>query len=91
MLSRVSRVRLCNPKDCSPPGSFVHGILQERILQWVAIPFSRGSPQPMDGTCVSKTSRIGKGVLYHCTTWEVHVNEYILDKHWKETASSVAS
>ena len=34
---------LCNPIDCSPPGSSVHGILQARILEWVTIPFSRGS------------------------------------------------
>ena len=34
---------LCNPMDCSPLGSSVHGILQARILEWVAIPFSRGS------------------------------------------------
>ena len=37
------RVRLCNPADCSLPGSSVHGILQARILEWVAIPFSRES------------------------------------------------
>ena len=36
---------LCDPIDCSPPGSSVHGILQARILDWVAIPFSRGSSQ----------------------------------------------
>ena len=41
---------LCNPRDCSPPGSSVHGILQGRILEWVAIPFSRGSSQPTDHT-----------------------------------------
>ena len=35
---------LCNPMDCSPPASPVHGILQARILEWVTIPFSRGSP-----------------------------------------------
>ena len=34
---------LCNPVDCSPPSFSVHGILQARILEWVAIPFSRGS------------------------------------------------
>ena len=34
---------LCNPMDCSPPGSSVHGISQARILEWVSIPFSRGS------------------------------------------------
>ena len=36
---------LCDPMDCSPPGSSVHGILQERILEWVTMPFSWGSPQ----------------------------------------------
>ena len=37
---------LCDPVDCSPPGSSVHGILQARIVEWVAIPFSRGSSRP---------------------------------------------
>ena len=37
---------LCNPMDCSPPGSSVHGIPQTRILEWVAIPFSRGPSWP---------------------------------------------
>ena len=50
----LSRVQLfVTPMDCSPPGSFVHGILQARILEWVAIPFSRGSSQPKDQTQVS--------------------------------------
>ena len=39
---------LCNPVDCSLPGSSVHGILLARILEWAAIPFSRGSSQPVD-------------------------------------------
>ena len=39
---------LCDPTDYSPPGSSVHGILQARILQWVAVFFSRGSSQPRD-------------------------------------------
>ena len=47
---------LCNPVDCSPPGSSVHGILQARILEWAAISFSRGSPQPRDRTWVSCTA-----------------------------------
>ena len=41
-LSAQSCQTICDPMDCSPPGSSVHGILQARILQWVAIPFSRG-------------------------------------------------
>ena len=45
-LTCVSRsvVTNCDPKDCSPPGSSVHGILQARILEWAAIPFSRDLP-----------------------------------------------
>ena len=38
--------------DCNPPGSPVHGILQARILEWVAVSFSRGYPQPRDQTQV---------------------------------------
>ena len=41
------------PVVCCPPGSSVHGMLQARILEWVAIPFSRGSSQPQDWTWVS--------------------------------------
>ena len=44
-----------DPKDCSPPGSSVHGILQARILECVAVPFSRGSSWPRDQTGISHT------------------------------------
>ena len=44
----LHRVRLCNPMDCGLPGSSLHGILQARILEWVAISFSRGSSRPRD-------------------------------------------
>ena len=44
---------LCNPMDCNPPGFSVHGIFQARILEWVAISFSRGSSQPRNPTQVS--------------------------------------
>ena len=46
LLSRFSCVWLCSPLDCNPPGSSVHGILQARILEWVAMPSSRG-PFPL--------------------------------------------
>ena len=52
-------------KDCSPPGSFVDGIFQARILDQVAISSSRGSSQPRDQTFVSCTSCIGRLTLYH--------------------------
>ena len=44
---------LCNPMDCSPPGSSVHGIFQARLLEWVTISSSRVSSQPRDQTWVS--------------------------------------
>ena len=45
-----ARPALCDPMDCSPPGSSVHGILPARILKWVAMPFSRGSSQSRSPT-----------------------------------------
>ena len=47
-LVQFSSASLCNPMDCSLPGSSLHGILQARVLEWVAISFSRGSSQPRD-------------------------------------------
>ena len=61
-----SCLTLCNPMDCSPLGSSLHGILQARILEWVAIPFSRGSSQPRDLTCVSRIT----GRFF--TVWATH-------------------
>ena len=46
MLVIQSSLTLCDPMDCSPPGSSVHGILQTRMLEWVAISFPRGLPNP---------------------------------------------
>ena len=48
---------LCDPIDCSPPGSSVHGMLQARILKWIAILFSKGSSQPRDQTQVCIAGR----------------------------------
>ena len=62
--------------DCCPPGSSVHGILQARILGWVAISSSRGSSWPRDWTQVSCISCTGRWILYHWVTWEV---PYCLD------------
>ena len=54
---------LCNPIDCSLPGSSFHGILHARILEWVAMPSSRGSSQPRDRTHISCISCIGRWLL----------------------------
>ena len=84
----LMHVRLCNPMDCSPPASSVHGILQTRILEWLSIPFSRESSWPRDWTQVSCIA----GIFF--TIWatrEAPVNlqnklqtklfEYICKKH----------
>ena len=61
----------CDPVDCSPPGFSVHGISQARVLEWVAISYSRGSSsRPRDWTHVSCVSCIGRWILYHCATWK---------------------
>ena len=56
MLSRLVMSDSSRPTDCTLPGSSVHGILQARILEYVAIPSSRGSSQPGDQTQASRTA-----------------------------------
>ena len=90
MLSESERVAqscptLWHPMDCSPPGSSVHGILQARILGWVAIPFSGGSSQPGDWTPVSCIA----GRL--CTIWATRSTFQMWDYIFlRTTLSSVA-
>ena len=57
VLVSQSCLTLGNPMNCSPPGSFTHGILQARILEYVPISSSRGSSRPRDLTWVSCTAR----------------------------------
>jgi len=56
---------VCDPKDCSHPGSSVHGIFQGRILEWVAISSSRGSSQPRDQIPISCVSCIAGRFFTH--------------------------
>ena len=67
---------LCDPMDCTLPGSSVHGISQPKILQWVAISFSRASSQPRDGT---RVSFIGRWILYHWPTRKAHSKHYLYE------------
>ena len=69
-----SCLTLCSPMDCSLPGSSVHGISQARILEWVAISFSRGTSQARDRTYISC---IGRQTLYHCTTKEAQISFFL--------------
>ena len=59
---------LCDSMACSQLGYSVHGILQARILEWVAISFSKGSSQLRDWNCFSCVSSLGRWILYHHTT-----------------------
>ena len=58
-----SVLTLCDPMNCSPPVSSVHGIFQARILEWVAIFFYMGSSQPRDRTGISCISYVGRQVF----------------------------
>ena len=72
---------LCDPMNCSPPGFSVHGILQARILEWIAIPFSRGSSRARDRTLVSCTAAI------FFTVWDTGKSHYNLITSFKTPSS----
>ena len=74
MLVAQSCLSLCDPMDYSPPGSSVHGILQARILEWVAIPFSRGSSR--DQTLVPHIA----GRFF--TIWAFLINKCLLSLYY---------
>ena len=69
---------LCDPMNCSPPSSSVHGVFQTRIVGWVAIFYSKGSAQPRDQTHVSCMSCNGRRILYCCTTGKPQGSSTIL-------------
>ena len=73
---------LCNPVDYSTPGFSVHGVLQARILEWVAIPFSRGSSWPRDQTWVSCTA----GKFF--TIWATREAPMRSRENWKKKKST---
>ena len=65
-----SHSALYDPMDCSLPGSSVHIIFQARVLEWVAIPFSKISSRSRNQTLISCISCIDRQILYHWATWE---------------------
>ena len=82
---------LCDPMDYSPPDSSVHGILQARILEWVATPSSRGSSWPRDRTHVSCISCTCRWILYSLShpgsPNVVYISPQLTEEHiekWKE-------
>ena len=79
---------LCESMDCSLPGFSVHGILQARILEWVAISFFRGSSQLSDWTRISYVSCTGRWVLYHNTTHTTLEEKDMAFSTWYDTVGS---
>ena len=69
-----SCLTLCDPMDCSLPGSSVHEVLQARILEWVAISYSRGSSWSRQQTHISCISCNGQRFLYHLATREAQTS-----------------
>ena len=78
---------LCEPMDCLPPSSFVHGILQARMLEWVAIPFSRRSSQFRDRTHISCVSCICRWILYPLS----HLRKPFLDDTLVQSHSTMGA
>ena len=66
---------LCNPMDCSPPGSSLCGIFQVRIVEWVAIAFSRGSSQPRTEPECLASSALAVGFFTTRATWKGPINQ----------------
>ena len=92
-LSHFSCVWLFDSMDCSLPSSSVHGISQARILEWVAMPSSKGSSQPRDRTHVSFLSCTGKQVLYrwyHLGSPDLQVSPHKPFCSWCGTPSDMA-
>ena len=81
VLSHFSHVQLCvTPMDCSPPGSSVHGILQARGLEWVAMSSSRGFSRPRDWTWVSCVSSLVGRLFTTSAAWKLFhpCEQYVL-------------
>ena len=71
VLSHLSYLILCDPMDCSLPGSSVHGILQARILEWVAMPSSKGSSQPSVKPWSLASPALADGFFTFITPWQL--------------------
>ena len=71
--SLQSCLTLCDPIDCSLPGSSVHGILQSRILEWVAMPSSRDLPKPGIELLSLMSPALAGGFVTTSATWEAHL------------------
>ena len=88
VLVAQSCLTLCNPTDHSLPGSSVHGIPQAKILEWIAIPFSRGSSRPYLSYLLSKKNpRLGSALIAvtEDTTMQSKPFGYIQNRHTQKS------
>ena len=69
-----SCLTLCDPVDCSPPGSSVHGILQARILKWVAMPSFRDLPDPGIEPASPVSPALAGRIFMTSVTWDIANN-----------------
>ena len=90
-LSYFSGVWLCDPVECSQLNSSIHEVLLERVMEWVAISFLRGSSLPMDGTQVFYVSCIGRWVPYHQCHLGSHKEVHVRWLSGKESACQCRS
>ena len=67
---------VCDPMDCSPPGSSFHGILQAKILEWVAMPSSRRSSQPRNRIHLSMSPALAGRFFTTSASWEAWFKDY---------------
>ena len=98
-----SCLTLCNPMDCNPPGSSVHGIFQARILEWAAISFSKGSSWGRDWTCMSYSPALA-GAFFTTSalfrpewckksfdTWVANARRLCVSNLWKNSHTQCTS
>ena len=89
-LCPVAKQTLCDPRDCSPPGSHVRGILQAGILEWVATSYSWVSSQPKDQTQLSCISCIGRQILYRWASGEALTSAFAVEgRKWGVVSQSL--
>ena len=82
---------LCDPMDCSPPDSSVLGIFQARILEWVAISFSRGSSWPRNRTCISCVSCFEGRFFTHWAIGEVLSHPHLIIRKLSPPSQNIQS
>ena len=82
LFSSLTQAAFWDPMDRSPPGSSVHGILQARILEWVAISFSRGSSLTREQTRVHALQTIGQLYLSLEISWTIQSMDFFRPEYW---------